>query len=607
MSKSPFPRELALTLFLLMVACAGSLSAQSICKGTDFWLTLANNLTGNSGMEIKVVADAATTGTITSPAGLSVAFSVAPGAPYTYVVPTTYAVSTYQTVQNLGLRVQTTAPVAVFTSSVTGGSGDATLVYPTPSLGTEFRVATYYNLYQSTLQVVAPNNNTQVTFVLPCASTSGSPANTPINVTLNQGQTYCIAANCDLTGTLVTSTRPIQLLTGSYCAQVPSGITYCDAIFNYALPNNYWGTQYVTTPSGGRSCQDRYRIVALNNATAVYRNGTLVSTLNAGQFYEAILSGGNIFTASDKIAISHYPISASSCGNAGDPAMVQLIPTDMWETSYRFATLNHTNIGSHFLTIVARTAGTTSILLNGVPVAGWLPVASGTSGYSYVIRSMPTGEYTLTGDSIFHGVMAGWGSYNSYANIIGGAHPVIILPAEDWKLRGEYIPGKGNRLVGEVSGEMNGEWQLERSTDASTPASRTALSLGEGLDFEWLDAEVHAPSTWFYRLRHQSPNGEVTTGDWVAVSAQEGNLQLQAYPNPFESALHIEFTLDSDGPANLSLVNLTGKTLQEWTFNGERGLNQKEIHLLGLDLPSGIYLLKLTAMGQTFHQTLIRK
>lgn len=580
---------------------------QSICQGTDFWVTLANNLTGNGGMEIKVVADAPTTGTITSPLGLNISFSVNPGTPYVYVVPTTYAVSSYQTVQNLGLHVQTASSVRVFTSSVTSGSGDATMVYPTPALGTQFRVGTYYNLYQSTLQVVATANNTQVTFILPCNSYSGSPANTPITTTLNAGQTYCIAANCELTGALVTSTQPIQLMAGSYCAQVPSGVTYCDAIFEYVLPTTYWGTRYVTTPTGGRTGQDRFRVVAMNAGTNVFLNGTSVATLNAGQYYEALVSGGNVITASNDVAVFQYALGASAAGSAGDPGMVQLIPTDMYETAYKFATLNHANINSHWLTIVARTAGTGSILLNGTAVTGWLPVAGGSSGFSYVIRSMPTGEYTLTGDSLFHGIMAGWGSYNSYINTIGGTNPVVILPAEDWNLQGEYKQGKGNLLQGNLASELTGTWEMERSPDAMVTEKRMALSAQPDHSFNLMDESVTSPSTWFYRLRHQDTNGKISTGDWIAVNAQAGNLQLNAYPNPFVDHFQIDFALQSDGMVGIALFDVSGKLMYEKSLEGVLGANSYTLSDLDPALPKGAFLLKVTANGQTVHQTLIHK
>lgn len=598
---------LFLTLLLTLLGRVPNASAQSVCRGTDFWLAIPYNTSGNSNIEIKIVSDVATTGTITSPAGLSVSFSVSPGAPFATIVPSTYAIATNQTVGNWGIHIQSNATISAFAGTIGLGGGDAVNVYPTPGLGTNFRITGYYNLNPTTILVVSPSNGNVVTFTTPCATLAGSAANTPFSVTLNQGQTYMVRASCDLTGARVTSTAPLQVFSHSRCSQIPTGSSYCDCIWTSSLPTNYWNTQYALGPLGGRNNTDRYRITAMNNGTSVSVNGSVVTTLNAGQFYETVRTGGVYITASDYISVTQFAQSNSQSGSNGDPAMIQVLPTRMFQNWHRFSTLLHGQVTSHFLTIVTKSNSTGSVRLNGAPLAGWTTVPG--SLYSYRNGSIAAGEYTLLGDSGMHAVLAGWGGVNSYATSTGGSQPVVILAANDMSLKGHYLPAQGNLLDGLIqNADPAGDWTLERSADAQTPDRLIPLQVsGEPVGFSYLDAQVEAPSIWYYRIRHRDMSGAETAGDWVAISASANGMQFSAFPNPFSDHIQADFVLAEAGIAHLELLDAMGRLVSELTVEGQAGQNTCKISGIDDSQAGGLYFLKLTANGTTLTQSLIHK
>ena len=104
-----------------------------------------------------------------------------------------------------------------------------------PDLGQHYIVEAYTNDtgLGSQFSVVGTVDGTNVTIV-PSETVGSHPAGTPYTVQLNQGQTYQLndadVPNGDLTGTDVTSDKPVAVFGGNNCADVPSGYFYCNIL-----------------------------------------------------------------------------------------------------------------------------------------------------------------------------------------------------------------------------------------------------------------------------------------------------------------------------------------------------------------------------------------
>jgi hypothetical protein len=111
----------------------------------------------------------------------------------------------------------------------------------------------------------------------------------------------------DLSGSFITSNRPIVVAAGAQCAQVPPGVLFCDAVYEQMPPLETWGKDFVIIPFATRSAGsliyrlkiliitepdvvelkgDQLRILASVNNTIIKINDVYNETLPQGKFLE---------------------------------------------------------------------------------------------------------------------------------------------------------------------------------------------------------------------------------------------------------------------------------------------------------------------------------
>ena len=83
------------------------------------------------------------------------------------------------------------------------------------------------------------------------------------------GDTLLIANTNDLTGSIVRSDKPVVVMSGHQCAQVPVGYTACDHLVEQIPPSTTWGYTFLVNPLAARESGDIYRIVTVNDDTGV--------------------------------------------------------------------------------------------------------------------------------------------------------------------------------------------------------------------------------------------------------------------------------------------------------------------------------------------------
>ncbi|AXT20229.1 gliding motility-associated C-terminal domain-containing protein [Flavobacteriaceae bacterium AU392] len=175
-------------------------------------------------------------------------------------------------------------------------------------LGRTFRVGTFTSQttnpaadYLSFVSVLATEDNTDVSF------TDLGPGvvilnNTPTNITLNTGESYIIALQTNITnangdgliGTLVSATKPIAVNSGSFNGSNDIGGGR-DIGIDQLVPLERIGNEYVFVRARGNDQVERPLIVAHENDTEVFINGTtLLTTLDAGEFIS--IDGSNYGT-----------------------------------------------------------------------------------------------------------------------------------------------------------------------------------------------------------------------------------------------------------------------------------------------------------------------
>jgi hypothetical protein len=322
------------------------------------------------------------------------------------------------------LHVTAGAPVSAYGLNTEQYSTDGYLGLPTPILGTSYIAEGYESnggFGGSDLAVVGTKNGTTVT-ITPTATTEGYTAGVPFTETLNQGDVFQLidadgdASGGDLSGTTITSSQPVAVFAGNDCAYVPPTDQACNTLAEEMTPVNTWGTDFLTEPLATRS-GDTFRVMASKNGTTVDIGGSTVATLNAGQFYETILSSASTITTNNPVQLMQYSNGSSYDEANSDPFEITIPPTEQFLNSYTVATEPDgadPAITQNYLNIVAPTSEVSSISLDGsaLPSSDFSPIAG--SSYSGAQVAVGFGSHTVSAALPFGLTVYGEGGYDGY-------------------------------------------------------------------------------------------------------------------------------------------------------------------------------------------------
>jgi len=403
-----------------------SLSETATHQGTNFWLMFPNAFFtgGLPTQRLSITSAVATTGVVAVPGmNFTQAFSVPANGATTVTLPFVQ-VTDAEVIQPKGIHVTSQQPVAVYGLSQRAVSTDAFLAIPFASLGTDYRVLTYSNMPfapSSEFGIVAAENATTVT-IIPSATTGTHIAGVPYSLTLNQGETYLLQNTVptvagDLSGSRVTSNKPIAVFGGHMSATIPAEAGCCaDHLLEQLPPTNSWGKRFATTPLATRTRGDYFRFLAAEDGTAVYLNGSLMTTLNGGEFAERVLQTPGEIIATKPILVAQYGTSIffdnGTTGKA-DPFMMIVPPYSQFLKHYVIAT-PATGFQINYANIVAPTALLGSITLDGAPVAAASFTQIGVSGFSGAQVPITVGSHTVLGPAAFGVSVYGFAQDESY-------------------------------------------------------------------------------------------------------------------------------------------------------------------------------------------------
>lgn len=387
-------------------------------RGTDFWLAYPSNIGTSVSLAVLIGGAEATSGTVSVPGlGSSTPFTVNPGVTTTVTVPAAAVLTTSNTVQNLGVHVTAGAEVtATAVNSYDAGgpppdSLDSYLAAPTDALGSDFVVVGYRNTstsFGTQFAVVAAQDGTAVT-ITPSVTTDGRTAGVPYTVTLDQGRAYQLrntaSASADLSGTRIQSSKPVVVIGGHQCGNVPVGADFCDHVAEEIPPTSEWGKEAVVAPLAGKAGGDVVRVVGSVDGTSLTWDpplGGAPSSLDRGQVLElSAVTSAHVVRATAPILVAQY-----ATGNqygpgpyTGDPFEMLVPWTEQFPTSHVVSA--PAGLAQDYVAILAPAGAVGSILLDGAAVGTGSFTAIGTSGWSYARRPVTAGLHVLSGSRPF--------------------------------------------------------------------------------------------------------------------------------------------------------------------------------------------------------------
>lgn len=364
------------------------------------------------------------------------------------------------------IHVVTSRDVSLYAVLRAPLSSDAWLVLPTDALSTDYLVMSYpssyattgtaTNLYPSQFVVVSTEDSTVVDVTL---STDRSDRALGRNrkVTLAKGESYLVQAKVDitrrddLTGSSVTSNKPIVVLGGHRRALVPITLpkTSRDCLVEQLPGVETWGRQIivpplipptdvnVSDPSDVPIC----RVLAANDSTLITVNSQPPYLLNKGAFWDLPLDKALVFSATKPILAAIIDRSANAAQSSrltGDPSMLIVPPVEQYLRSYIVGSVGPNSSGrqiytTHNITVIVPTVAAASLTLDGGPNFTSVQSILGTD-YSVASARVSPGAHRVRSDSALGIFVYGYGPAESYGYTGGMAFerlydPVIRIKA----------------------------------------------------------------------------------------------------------------------------------------------------------------------------------
>ncbi|WP_162418534.1 T9SS type A sorting domain-containing protein [Cyclobacterium roseum] len=396
-------------------------------KGKEFWLMFNRNI-DNLGinLDLFISGETATSGQVILPNSTVLNFSVTPGVVTTVDIPSSLIAVLADGIDNRGIHIIAEDEITVYGLNQRRASTDAFLALPTDILGNEYIIASYTtwgsgNTLSSVIGVVATMDNTVVT-ITPASNTNNRQAGVPYQLTLQMGETYQLAAGIvgsDLTGSIVSSNKPVAVFSGHTCSNVPQNTTYCDHLIEQIPPANSLGESFVTVPLASRRAGDIFRIIATKDGTNVTVNGTNGYSenfsLNGGEFKELDIPSDvySRIVSDQAILVAQYSKGQTSDNVISDPFMMLIPPFEQFQNSYTVST-PATGFNKHFINLAVPISQKGQIVLDGslLPASIFTDIPGSTFAGAQV--EVSEGTHNLSGNLAFGSFMYGFGSYDSY-------------------------------------------------------------------------------------------------------------------------------------------------------------------------------------------------
>lgn len=321
-------------------------------------------------------------------------------------------------------------------------SNDASLLMPSTSLGTSYRVTGEQGWPAADIGpyvvITGTRDGTSVTVQLSSTAdalagggVSATSAGGTVQLALNAGDVVSLASSptADSSGTLVSSDKPVQVIAGMSCLQSPIGTQACDHVEETVLPSTALGRDYfVAVPTGpkGKPVGHVVRLYGhVDNTTLTFPSGTppagaptslsagqVVNLGNVGQAFE--VKGDHPFGVTSVLLGGYLldPNAATSPTAEGDPSQTDVAPVGQYRRAYAFAVAQ--GYDATYLDIVAPLG--TKLTLDGVQPSASV-TAIGNSSYATTripVPASPGMVHVLRGDVAFGAQITGYGSYTSY-------------------------------------------------------------------------------------------------------------------------------------------------------------------------------------------------
>ncbi len=264
-----------------------------------------------------------------------------------------------------GIHVTSEFPIALYGVNATSYTGDSFMVLPIETLGTEYIIGTApdcswlsstFNI-PAEVNIVAVQNNTQVQIkiggTLNVKTSGGLTFGQTKTLTLNKGDVYAISTDgkspdADITGTKIVSNNPIAVISGNYCALIPTGMYFAGYVAEMQIPTYAWGKVNLIPRFTNRKYSYYLKVISKDGNTNVQQNGNYIKTLltsggadGSAYMYRRATTDGNVvsmYSGDKPINSTVYNTGEADDGvYPNDPFQMNVVPFEQFSTLMYFS------------------------------------------------------------------------------------------------------------------------------------------------------------------------------------------------------------------------------------------------------------------------------
>ena len=187
--------------------------------------------------------------------------------------------------------------------------------------------------------------------------------------TLNQLQTLLVSSVDDLTGTKIVSNKPLTVISGHECANVPSSEAGCEPLALHVPPLTTWGTKFLLAPFAGRTGVQNFKAISAEAASIIYTCGTSSRGAQGVTTLEINTAEYCYVESSQPLLLAQLSTGGSTDAK-GDPAVAMISPIDQYVSEIAFLSLPTSNFPSNYIsvTVSAEHYNAENIMLDGAAI-----------------------------------------------------------------------------------------------------------------------------------------------------------------------------------------------------------------------------------------------
>ncbi len=510
-----------------------------------------------------------------------------------------------------GIHIYAKDPIVVYVVVRYRYTSDGFLAIPVSGLGKEYIVASMADMvsmypwaktFPSITGIVGAYDNTKVRFTtggnIFTETAGGLWTGESKTWRLDEGDVLMFMSNGfeqDLTGSKIVATKPVAVVSGNHCTNIPSMNRWCDYTVEMDLPMMTWGRHIPVGKVPNRSYSGIVRIFSKERNNKIYRDGRHILNIpkvggivgegwQEMRIYPGQGSRSAMFSAEKPFSVTFYNpgVEEDNPRPNSDPFVMAMTPVEQFQKQITFCTpaiAGGLNFPENYLNLVYQIdengfvpedmmfAEVRQGQFNWTPIRSKFPglddpFAGKVDGKEYALKTIllpRDGVYMIKADRPFACYSFGYSSYDSYgyptsAALADLSKPDTVAPDPLWEQ--------------ECDGTIKGAVVTDRPDDTQIRSNladiiyQKALSFNYDFEFEDIIPGETISTTWKLTVKDKTDDARAVI-TFMDRAGNDSTIIINYFANKvaiFESYDYGNLETDKVYTHEFRIVNLSEKS-----------------------------------------------